>query len=138
MPKVSAGTARGIRSSRIKVPRLGATDAVLSEHLEQVQTVAWFRKTFQGVRIFAIPNGGNRGIREASRFKAEGVSAGVPDLYVPEYRLWIEMKRSKGGRVSPEQHDWHLYLSAIGDQVMVCHGFEDAKRQIQEWMESLK
>ena len=54
------------------MPRHNLTDAVPSEHLEQVETVAWFRRTFPGVRIFAIPNGGHRGIREAGRLKGGG------------------------------------------------------------------
>ena len=54
-----------------------------SEHWEQSHFVSWFRQTFSqdDVRIFAIPNGGSRGLREGVKFKAEGVSAGVPDLF---------------------------------------------------------
>jgi len=107
------------------------TDAVPSEHLEQVETVAWFRRAYPGVRIFAIPNGGHRGVREAGRLKAEGVSAGVPDLFVPAWCLWIEMKRRTGGSVSAVQKDWHQYLRESGHTVMVCKGFEDAREQVE-------
>jgi hypothetical protein len=102
-----------------------------SEHLEQVRLVSWFRKTYPSVRIFAIPNGGGRSMAQGAAFKAEGVSPGVPDLFVPAWCLWVEMKRSQGGTVSPVQREWIAYLEGIGHRVIVGRGFEDAKRQIE-------
>ena len=64
--------------------------------------------------------------------KAEGTSKGVPDLYVPEWNLWIELKRVTGGVLSPEQKDWIQYLESIGHRCIVGRGFEDAKRQVIE------
>lgn len=46
--------------------------------------------------MFHIPNGGKRGKAEAARFKAEGVKAGVPDIFFPKAK-WIETKRPGGG-----------------------------------------
>jgi hypothetical protein len=107
------------------------TDRIPTEHEEQRELVKWFRQTFDGVRIFAIPNGGARSITTAARLKVEGVSAGVPDLYVPAWKLWIEMKRMEGGVVDKNQKDWHSYLKSIGDRVIVCHGADNAKRMIE-------
>lgn len=107
------------------------TDRIPTEHEEQRELVKWFRQTFDGVRIFAIPNGGARSITTAARLKVEGVSAGVPDLYVPAWKLWIEMKRSEGGVVDKKQKDWHDYLKSIGDRVIVCKGADNAKRMIE-------
>jgi hypothetical protein len=107
------------------------TDRIPSEHEEQREVVKWFRQTFNGVRIFAIPNGGARSITTATRLKVEGVSSGVPDLYVPAWKLWIEMKRVEGGVVDKNQKDWHDYLKSIGDRVMVCRGADEAKRMIE-------
>ena len=104
---------------------------VPSEHMEQAEFVSWFRKSFAGVRIFAIPNGGHRGQREATRLKVEGVSAGVPDLYIPEWRLWVEMKRTKGSSTSKEQKDWHAYLISIGDSVVIPKGCEQAIAMVE-------
>jgi rhodanese-related sulfurtransferase len=101
-----------------------------SEHLEQVRLVSWFRKTYPDTRILAIPNGGIRSASAGANLKAEGVSAVVPDLFVPAWLLWIEMKREAGGTVSPAQRDWIAYLQNIGHQVIVGRGFEDAKAQI--------
>ena len=101
-----------------------------SEHEEQREFVMWFRQTFNGVRIMAIPNGGVRSPATAGRLKAEGVSRGVPDLFIPAWRLWIEMKRVKGGHVSSDQKSWLAYLSDNGYQTVVCRGAEDARNYI--------
>ena len=63
--------------------------------------------------------------------KAEGVTPGVPDLFVPTWNLWVEMKREAGGVVSPVQRDWIAYLESIGHRVIIGRGFEDAKRKIE-------
>lgn len=66
-----------------------------------------------------------------AKLKAEGVSRGVPDLYIPAWNTWIEFKRSKGGVLSPQQKDWLAYLESIGDTVIVAHGAEQAKQEIK-------
>lgn len=109
-------------------------DRIPTEHEEQRELVRWFRQTHKGVRIFAIPNGGARSIATAGRLKAEGVSSGVPDLFIPAWRLWVEMKRTKGGSVSAEQKDWLKYLEEVGYCVKLCKGAEDAKLQIQAFV----
>lgn len=103
-----------------------------SEHLEQVRLVSWFRKTYPGVRVFAVPNGGGRSMAQGASLKAEGVTPGVPDLCVPAWLLWVEMKRETGGIVSPVQKDWIEYLEGIGHRVIIGRGFENAKRQIED------
>ena len=108
------------------------SERIPTEHEEQRELVKWFRQTFDGVRIFAIPNGGARSITTAARLKVEGVSAGVPDLYIPAWKLWVEMKRTKGGVIDKNQKDWHFYLTSIGDRVMVCRGAEEAKQMIKQ------
>jgi len=105
-------------------------DRMPLEHEEQREVVRWFRQCWPNVRIMAIPNGGARSKATAGRLKAEGVSAGVPDLFIPAWGLWIEMKRIKGGSVSPEQKDWMSYLELNGYKCFVARGAEDAKRQI--------
>jgi hypothetical protein len=109
---------------------MGSGDTFLSEHLEQREFVSWFRKTHPGVRIFAIPNGGWRGVAAGARLKAEGVSAGVPDLFIPEWRVWIEMKRAKGGVLSEKQKGWRDYLIGCGYKVIVAHGKIAAQDEI--------
>jgi hypothetical protein len=108
------------------------TDRVPTEHDEQRELVRWFRQTWPDVRIFAIPNGGHRHPAVAANLKATGVAKGVPDLFIPAWRLWVEMKRSKGGSLSKEQKDWILYLECCGYQCIVGKGADDAKQKIME------
>ena len=103
---------------------------VQSEHMEQCLFVQWFRQTYPKIRIFAIPNGGGRSKAAGASLKAEGVSAGVPDLCIPEWNTWIEMKRSAGSHLSPEQRDWMAYLESIGQTCVVGFGWEDARNKI--------
>ena len=110
------------------------TDKIPTEHEEQRQLVMWFRQTYSPVRIFAIPNGGYRSKAAAAKLKVEGVSAGIPDLFIPAFRLWIEMKRVKGGRLSPDQKDWIEYLQSNGYICFVCNGADDAKLKIKQYL----
>jgi hypothetical protein len=113
-------------------------DRIPTEHEEQRQVVMWFRRKYGTIRIFAIPNGGFRSRATAARLKAEGVSPGVPDLFVPKHLLWIEMKRLKGGKLSLEQRDWQRYLVDDCQHTwIVCHGAEDAKAQISAFFEAI-
>jgi len=98
-----------------------------SEHLEQAEFVSWFRKNFHPQhRIFAIPNGGKRSSSEAMRLKVEGVSAGVPDIFIPSLFLFIEMKKEKDGVLSKEQKNWLDYLNQVGYKAIVCNGCAEA------------
>ena len=105
---------------------------VISEHLEQAHLVMWFRRAYPDTLIFAIPNGGLRSKSQAMKLKVEGVVPGIPDLFVPEWKLWIEMKKVKGGVVSKEQQLMIKYLQSVGYSVIVGFGAEDAKAQILE------
>ena len=103
-----------------------------TEHEEQRNLIRWFRQTYKGVKIYAIPNGGQRNKIVAAKLKAEGVLAGVSDLHVPAWGLWIEMKREKGGRLSPMQRQWQEYVESIGQTFIVGNGFDDARDKIIE------
>ena len=114
--------------------------AIPSEDQEQAWLVAWFRRHHPGLLIFAIPNGGHRHKATAALLKATGVAPGVPDLFIPEPRggrhgLFVEMKRTKGGSLSPEQKAWLDALSARGYLAIKCAGFEAAKAAIAAYLE---
>lgn len=109
--------------------------SIPTEHEEQVAFVQWFRNTYPETRIIAIPNGGARHPKTANDLKAEGVSPGVPDLFVPLWHLWIEMKRRTGGRLSDEQKDWIAYLERNGYTCIVAYGAVDAIAKAKEFVE---
>lgn len=89
--------------------------------------------------IFAIPNGGKRSARTGAVLKLEGVKPGVPDLFLPVSRkefhgLFIEMKRLKGGSLSPSQKTWKKNLECLGYRVEVAKGFEAARDVIIDYL----
>ena len=114
-------------------------EAPWTEHEHQVAVVSWFRKTYPGVRIIAIPNGGMRPKRkdggpsaESARLKAEGVVPGVPDLFIPAWKTFVEMKKPGSGRLTEAQADWLAYLECAGYRAAVCYGADEAKLVIAE------
>ena len=90
--------------------------------------------------LHAIPNGGLRDGRTAAILARTGVKSGVPDLCLPVARggwhsLYLELKRAKGGRVSENQKNWINALNDQGNKAVVCHGFEQAKQAIMEYLD---
>ena len=62
----------------------------------------------------------------------QGMKKGYPDLFIPEYKLYIELKRRDGGVVSAEQLVCHEKLRSFGYRVEVCHGVAECWRVICE------
>ena len=90
--------------------------------------------------MFHIPNGGKRGKAEAARFKAQGVKAGVPDIFLAAphggyHGLFIELKRIAGGRCTAEQKEWIRELSAQGYMAVRANGWEEAREYIRDYLE---
>ena len=95
-----------------------------TEHAHQAAYFCWCSQhSDERLRFaFAIPNGGKRTKVTASRLKAEGVRAGVPDTFLPIpvgmfHGLWIEFKKpgdknKKKGRLDPEQIKWRDFLKS--------------------------
>lgn len=62
----------------------------------------------------------------------EGLKSGVPDLFIPEWTTWIEMKVSSGGETKKKQIDWIEYLQSIGHTVFVAKGCDDGINKLLE------
>lgn len=63
---------------------------------------------------------------------AQGMLKGVPDLFLPDFNLFIEMKRREGGIVSKEQLECHKELIKRDYKVEVCHGANIAWQVIEK------
>jgi len=105
--------------------------------MEQRGLLQWFHLKYSGVLIFHVPNGGFRDINTARKLRAEGVVPGVPDLFIPAWHCFIEMKRVEGGKLSEEQVKIIEYLTRVGYTVIVGYGAEDASRKILEMRRGL-
>ena len=109
-----------------------------SEHDEQVLYFEWLDfVTINGKALrrycFAIPNGGWRRRGVAGKLKAEGVTPGVPDVFVrvpagPWHGLQIETKRVRGSnKATPEQLDQILACHEMDYQGVGAYGFDEKR-----------
>jgi len=72
--------------------------------------------------------------RQKAHNRAMGVQAGIPDLFIiiNNKLIAIEMKRTKGGVVSPAQKEWIETLNKAGVPTQVCKGAQEAIKFIKE------
>ena len=124
-----------------KVKRVSKQKEVIpTESQEQIALIAWCDLHPIAKHIYAIPNGSHKSIAAAIRFRREGLRKGYPDLGLDVacggfHGLKIELKRVKGGVVSPEQKEWIEFLTAQGYRALVCHGADEAIRVIEGYLE---
>ena len=111
-----------------------------SEHQQQATVIAWARSRETArpelALLFAVPNAGKRSVRLAAYMKAEGLKAGVPDLWLPVARrgyhgLVIEMKWGDN-QATPEQEQWLEALEQQGYLAVVCRSAGEAI-ELLEW-----
>lgn len=116
---------------------------ISSEHDEQVAVFQWAQMNAHLwpclSRMFAIPNGGKRTKGTAIKLKAEGVKAGVPDIFLPWPTsgwcgLWIEMKYGSN-KTTEQQREWLTWLKLNGYQTAVCWGAKEAIRVIENYLQ---
>jgi hypothetical protein len=125
---------------RSKKPRAKAPQP--TEHDLQAAVVKWARlheKRYPALAMLhATPNGGHRHIAVAKKLKAEGVSAGYPDLSLDYaahgfHGLRIELKTNIG-RLSEEQSVWLDKLNKAGYMAVVCRGFDAAVDTLKSYV----
>lgn len=88
--------------------------------------------------LFAIPNGGARNAVTGARLKAEGVVAGVADLFlsVPGrglHGLYIEMKTENGCQ-SKSQKEFQKDVMENGYGYAVCRTFDDFQLVVESYL----
>lgn len=103
----------------------------MSEHQEQAKFVKWMRVNHPDLLIHSIPNGANlagsqmQRIKQWNKLRAEGALAGVPDLFVPELKLYIEFKYGNN-KLSDKQKKVIPKLEQAGYHVEVVYSSEAA------------
>ena len=88
--------------------------------------------------MFAVPNGGLRGKREAAIMKAEGMTAGVADMILLMPRkgyasLCIEFKTEKG-RQTQNQKDWQHEAGKHGNKYVIVRNFSQFVKEITAYL----
>lgn len=109
-----------------------------NEHYEQSAVIQWFRLAYPKLIMFAIPNAAKRSPQLANYMKAEGMLAGVADLFLMKpskthHGLFIEMK-SKTGKLTDQQKYFLEQAKAQGYAASVCFSFEEAQAAITNYL----
>ena len=129
-----------------EAPEIPAARAkpVQHEHREQVAIMHWWRMqhTVYGIPLIAllsVPNAGmGRNAIQGARLKAEGVRAGVSDLFlaVPRHGkagAWIEVK-AIGGRESDVQAEFQTEMRRLGYRAVTVYGADECIRFLKDYL----
>lgn len=98
--------------------------------------VAYLRiKRYRFTHIANETGSGQSAKFQGIRNKQQGTSKGFPDylIIVAGRLIAIELKRRKGGKVSPEQKDWLAALNAVGIEAVVCNGAAEAIAAVERF-----
>lgn len=86
-----------------------------------------------------IPNEGLRTQASGGRLKKEGLRKGFPDIMLCSPHcgyagLCIELKRTKGSKISDEQKEWIVKLNKHRYAAVFCYGWEEAWHVIKAYL----
>jgi len=119
----------------------------MSEHTEQAEVIQWakdnefiypeLRWLYSSLNGIVIPAPPMVRAKIINYMKAEGMRNGIPDLFLPVARhgfhgLFVEMKRTDGGVISPEQKEFMEFAAAQGYLDKICYGCDEATEAL-EW-----
>ena len=110
----------------------------MSEHDEQATLFAISSYRPELRWMFAIPNGGLRNKATAGKLRAEGVRAGVADVFVPipsggYHGLFLEMKFGRN-KLTELQQEFFEYATQQGYCCKVAYSAEQAIEIIDEYL----
>lgn len=117
----------------------GFAQTSLEAHGDAVPELQW---------LFAVKNQGHGDAIRGGQSRAEGVKAGVSDIFFPLPRnvtvspgmvrsyagLFIEMKREKGGIRSQPQIDFTAYANQVGYRAVFCEGWQAAAVELLRYL----
>ena len=116
------------------------------EDTEQENVISWanwnMREYPELKWLHHIPNGGKRNAAEAARFKAQGVKAGVSDLFLPAahggyFGLYIDMKYGKN-KPTEQQEQFLNDMRIAGYKAGVAYSAEEAVNELKEYLGQTK
>jgi len=140
-PHVGIGDASGLN---VGAPGEMASAGTPTEHQEQCALFEWAALAEaqhpELAMLFAVPNGGARHPAVAAQLKAEGVKAGVPDIFLAVARgrwhgLFVELKRAdRSNHATSAQRAWIEMLRRYGYSAVVAYGCVEAQQAIMSYL----
>lgn len=104
-----------------------------------IQWAFWNEREYPELKwLHHIPNGGKRDAAEAARFKAQGVKAGVSDLFLPAahggyFGLYIEMKYGKN-KATDQQQEFIADMKRAGYDARIAYSAQEATDILQRYL----
>ena len=98
----------------------------------------------KGIVCVHIPNGfpigGVNKFAYMNMLKAQGFKSGFPDLMIFAKNqkhdiLFLEFKREKGGKLSPQQDKWLNWLNTNGYYAKKANGCKEAIKILEEYLQ---
>lgn len=91
--------------------------------------------------LYAIPNGGARDRVTGAKLKAEGVVAGVADLFLSAPRsgfhgMYIEMKAGKNTQTE-SQKEFQRSVESEGYLYKVIRSFDEFMKEVEDYLREL-
>ena len=87
---------------------------------------------------FAVPNAGKRSYGAAMYMKAEGLRAGVPDVWLPvpnkKYCGLVMENKYGGNKLTDNQELWLRKLKRVGHYVCVCRSTEQMIKEVSKYL----
>lgn len=107
---------------------------VPSEDYEAKTFVRWLELKHPEIKFSHLPLETRTDVVQSRKNKLLGVRRGVPDylLIAGAQLFFIELKRRRGGRVSPEQQDWIDALAYTESPCFVAYGAAEAKEIVEQ------
>lgn len=114
--------------------------------VEQVKLQPWNQPIPQLKWLHAVHNQGHGDAIRGAKAKAEGVKAGVSDIFLPYparlsvnnayyHGLYIELKPPTTGKTSPEQIAFQSDMTMLGYKCEIARGWLDARDKILAYLQ---
>ena len=116
---------RGLKPAK-KKPLAKVSSRPVSENEIHLLAWQWVQKTHPDLLIFHVPNGGNRNLQEALKFKRMGVLPGVADflMFVRGTAIAIELK-DDSGKQRDSQERFQEKWEALGNHYWLARSLTD-------------
>ena len=108
--------------------------SVPSESIEQVAIVNRLR--LEKIPFYSVPNGADVESYQRAKLVREGLESGVSDLVILKFKdaLYLEMKKTKGGKWEDEQKAWKEKVESLGFKYSLAKGAKEAWDEIQKFL----
>ena len=120
----------------VDLPKKPRKKSTFEESVMQQHFVRWLHLKYPYVvkTSFAVPNTARRSLQEGSRFKREGVKAGVSDFIIlyPSsgyHGMLIEFKTAKG-KMTPEQTEFQDNVRKANYYAITCRSLDIAMAEV--------